>query len=305
MKVSVIIPNYNHARFLDERIQSVLNQEFDDLEVILLDDASTDESVEVLQKYSGHAKVKHLVINDKNSGSTFRQWQKGIELASGDWIWIAESDDVADFTFLKRLTGAIHENVGVVYCRSRTIDVDGEPVKGNYFWPEVLDERKWKSDFVSKGIHELSTSLLYLNIIPNASSAIFKKSLVGDLSKVMGMRFAGDWLFWSSLLQTADLVFINEPFNAFRKHSGTTRALKSKSLEIQRFIEYAAVIRHNLEVTKSNRRLKGITWDKRKYRWIFEELAQRRKLIGFRNTYFPPIPRAMWIAYWKYLLKRK
>jgi glycosyltransferase involved in cell wall biosynthesis len=94
--VSVIIPNYNHAAYLNERIDSVLNQTFRDFEVILLDDCSTDNSREIIESYRGHEKISQIEYNEVNSGSTFIQWKKGLDLAQGDWIWIAESDDVAD-----------------------------------------------------------------------------------------------------------------------------------------------------------------------------------------------------------------
>ncbi|MFM7595916.1 MAG: glycosyltransferase family 2 protein [Flavobacteriales bacterium] len=93
--VSVIIPNYNHAPFLKERIDSVLNQSYSHVEVILLDDCSSDNSREIIEEYRRNEKVKHIVYNQKNSGNTFIQWQKGVELALGEWVWIAESDDRA------------------------------------------------------------------------------------------------------------------------------------------------------------------------------------------------------------------
>ena len=101
MKVSVIIPNYCHARFLNRRIDSVLNQTYDDFEVIILDDCSTDNSRDIIETYRHHPRVSHIVYNEKNSGSTFVQWDKGFELAQGQYIWIAESDDEAAPTFLE------------------------------------------------------------------------------------------------------------------------------------------------------------------------------------------------------------
>ena len=85
-KVSVIIPNYNHAPYLKERLDSVFNQSFQGFEVILLDDSSTDNSIEVLNIYTSNPKVSHFIINKKNSGSPFKQWEKGIELATGDYL---------------------------------------------------------------------------------------------------------------------------------------------------------------------------------------------------------------------------
>ena len=90
-KVSVIMPNYNHAPYLKERMDSILWQDYPDLEVILLDDASTDNSVSILNEYTNHPRVKTLVVNDTNSGNPFLQWQRGLQEATGEYVWIAES----------------------------------------------------------------------------------------------------------------------------------------------------------------------------------------------------------------------
>ncbi|WP_242117954.1 glycosyltransferase family 2 protein [Aestuariivivens sediminicola] len=100
-KVSVILPNFNHGPYLNQRIDSILRQTFRDFEIIILDDASTDNSLEVLEALSNHPKVSHFIINKENSGSPFKQWKKGLILAKGDYIWIAESDDYCEVNFLQ------------------------------------------------------------------------------------------------------------------------------------------------------------------------------------------------------------
>ncbi|MBC7566521.1 MAG: glycosyltransferase family 2 protein, partial [Pedobacter sp.] len=92
-KVSVIIPNYNHSDYLHQRIESVLNQSYQDFELILLDDKSTDDSTVIITSYRDHPKVTQIIINEENSGNTFKQWEKGIAASVGELIWIAESDD--------------------------------------------------------------------------------------------------------------------------------------------------------------------------------------------------------------------
>lgn len=101
MKVSVIIPNYNHAQFLEERINSVLQQRFQDFEIILLDDCSTDDSLTIINDFATRYpnKISQVLVNETNTGNTFRQWEKGLVYAKGTYIWIAESDDVAEPTF--------------------------------------------------------------------------------------------------------------------------------------------------------------------------------------------------------------
>ena len=74
-----------------------------DLELIILDDASTDNSKEIIERYRRQERVTHIIYNEVNSGSAFRQWRTGISLAKGDWVWIAESDDYCSSAFLETL----------------------------------------------------------------------------------------------------------------------------------------------------------------------------------------------------------
>ena len=101
-KVSVIVPNYNHAPYLRQRLDSIINQTFRDFEVIVLDDASTDNSREIIQTYAHYPQLRFL-FNGTRNGSAFKQWQKGLESARGEYIWFAESDDCASPHFLSKL----------------------------------------------------------------------------------------------------------------------------------------------------------------------------------------------------------
>jgi glycosyltransferase involved in cell wall biosynthesis len=111
--VSVIIPNYNHARFLSERIESVLQQSFTDFECIVLDDGSTDNSRGIIEGYAARdARIK-FYPSQINSGSPFVQWNKGVQLAKHDLIWIAESDDSCDADLLASLVNIHLQNPGI------------------------------------------------------------------------------------------------------------------------------------------------------------------------------------------------
>lgn len=116
--VSVIVPNYNHARFLDERMESILGQTFQNFEVIILDDLSTDNSREVIEKYRNDPHVSQIVYNEQNSGSPFKQWNKGFRLAKGKLVWIAESDDSCEPTMLERLVRCFeqHPDLSYAFC---------------------------------------------------------------------------------------------------------------------------------------------------------------------------------------------
>ena len=82
--VSVIVPNYCHAPYLEQRIESILQQTFQDFELILLDDCSTDGSREILERYRNHPKVSGIFYNERNSGSPFQKTGRGKVVAFGD-----------------------------------------------------------------------------------------------------------------------------------------------------------------------------------------------------------------------------
>ena len=122
--VSVIVPNYNHSAFLKERLDSILLQTYQYFEIIILDDCSTDNSVQIIENYRLNKHVTHVVLNEKNSGSTFLQWDKGIELAQGKYIWIAESDDVAHPCFLNTLVCQLEKYPEAAFAFSHSLLID-------------------------------------------------------------------------------------------------------------------------------------------------------------------------------------
>lgn len=210
--VSVIIPNYNHARYLDERIQSVLNQTYQNFEVIILDDKSTDDSREVIERYRGCPQVSHIIYNEANSGSTFRQWEKGIGLAKGEFIWIAESDDYCEPSLLKALIEQVqaHPTCVLVYGLSQMVDLQGR----------ALGERmRTYGNVFLKGRRFIQRYMCCENPVYNASSAIFKRKAALEIPPLyMEYKGAGDRLFWIEIAEKGDVAIVNRPLNYFRQH---------------------------------------------------------------------------------------
>jgi glycosyltransferase involved in cell wall biosynthesis len=223
--VSVIIPNYNHAAFLEQRIASVLHQTFRDFEVIALDDASTDDSRDVLVRYARQVPMR-LVLNEKNSGSPFVQWRRGAELAAGKYIWIAESDDYADARLLDVLLSAMHRNpnVGLAYCQSHNVSEHGQLLGSCELWTRDLDLHRWSRSYINCGRDEVARYLVRRNTIPNASAVLVRKDLLlWAIQSIRPMRLTGDWLTWSRVLMRADVAFVAEPLNYFRSHGRSAR----------------------------------------------------------------------------------
>ncbi|MBQ7855485.1 MAG: glycosyltransferase [Alistipes sp.] len=220
--VSVIIPNYCHAKYLRERIDSVLAQTYKDFEVIILDDCSTDESREVIESYRGREHVAHIVYNEQNSGSPFKQWQKGVSLASGEYIWIAESDDVAYDTLLEECVKALDANK-----RASLAFVDCEYIdeKSNHTGFTHLSRRLAcyrKGNTTMDGNRFVARRMVFQNYVMNASMAVFRKDALPKDDYYSTFHYCGDWLFWGEVALGHDVVYINKPLNKFRRHATCT-----------------------------------------------------------------------------------
>lgn len=209
--VSVIIPNYNHANYLDERIQSVLNQTFQNFEVIILDDKSTDNSLEVINKYKDDPHISCVVVNEENSGSTFKQWHKGFKLAKGDLIWIAESDDKCEKEFLDKLFSFFEKDPQCVLAYTESISFKDDGT--------ILNSCQEKESELLSGYDFISKRMTWTNAIVNASSALFKRSVAVNVDKqYTAFRGAGDRLFWIEIAEKGNVGIDYHQLNFFRIH---------------------------------------------------------------------------------------
>jgi glycosyltransferase involved in cell wall biosynthesis len=226
--VSVVVPNYNHASFLRNRLDSIVTQTYTNFECIILDDASTDDSISILEEYVKRDSRFKLYINEVNSGSTFAQWNYGVSLCKGKFIWIAESDDIADRNFLQTTVDVLEQNSNVViaYSQSKLIDESG---KFSGIWN--YSENIFSNSFQMCGTEFIESYLLISNHIPNASAVLFRKSDFYFVGKsIESLKNNGDWNLWLKLLTKGDLIYINTPLNYFRQHDSSVTALAKTNL---------------------------------------------------------------------------
>ena len=215
-KVSVIVPNYNHQAFLKERIDTILQQTYQDFELIILDDCSTDDSVSIIESYRNNEHVTHIVLNEHNSGSTFLQWDKGISLAKGEYIWIAESDDAAHPQFLSTLVEQLekHPEAVVAYAHSLLVNEKGETVN---------DKRHARNDgavIVYDSKRFTRWAMLSINELYNASMVVFRHSIYNKIDKSFQQyHLVGDWKFWMGVCLQGSVIEVCQMLNYFRVHS--------------------------------------------------------------------------------------
>ncbi|WP_295127434.1 glycosyltransferase [uncultured Chitinophaga sp.] len=223
--VSVVFTSYNHIEYLEQALDSIVNQTYRQIEVIVVDDCSTDGSQEVLKRYGSRSNVQ-LHLLEKNTGSYVKASNYGASYAKGKYILFAQCDDYCEPIQIARLVAAFnqHLNAGVVFSRSKLVDEHGTILTDDFEGREKRFREQCATDALITGA-EMRAYLSYSCVIPNLSAAMVRRDLyekVGGLSD--RYRMAADWAFWLDLAELTNFFYITEPLNYFRQHATTIRS---------------------------------------------------------------------------------
>ena len=224
--VSVIVPNFNHARFLSQRIDSILGQSYKNIELLLLDDASTDDSMTVIEHYHAtHPSLVRVLRNEFNSGNVFRQWRKGIAAANGDLIWICESDDFAEPDFLERLVPIfLDESVMLAFGRVQATDAAGFPQEGLDAYRERAQPGIWDSSNKRPAKAWFDTAFGVANVIPNVGGCLIRNQPIEEAVwlEATTYRILGDWYLYVMLAGGGRIAYEPHATSYFRQHGSNT-----------------------------------------------------------------------------------
>jgi glycosyltransferase involved in cell wall biosynthesis len=203
-KVSVVIPNYNNAEYLDQCIESVLNQDYDNIEIIVVDDGSTDNSLEVLHDY----RLQINVIATPHFGASAAR-NRGILAASGEFIAFLDSDDYWSHDKIRlQVELAIEKNLALVYSGGTEISSKGKELKVH---TPVF------SGFCYQYFVKFPTKSVIT--LPCSSALIRKSNLaVSGLFDSTFMDFAEDWDFFRRFSKTGLTGFIETSIVFYRRH---------------------------------------------------------------------------------------
>ncbi|HVG48626.1 MAG TPA: glycosyltransferase family 2 protein, partial [Rubellimicrobium sp.] len=253
--VTVIVPNYNHAPYLRQRLDSIYGQTYANVEVLLMDDCSSDDSRAILSEYRDrYPDRSRLLFNEANSGGVFFQWEKGLREARGELVWIAESDDWADLNLLETLV-PFFKNPAVMLSYARTEFMSGDGLTPVWSMDHYLSDvggDRWRRAWIETAPDIVREAFAQKNIIPNVSSAVFRKvdrlDVLG-IDRWRGMKTSGDWMFYLNLLRGGLLAYSPGARNYFRQHQRNTSV---GSYSTERYY------REHEEVAKETARLYGV-----------------------------------------------
>ncbi|MBN0987015.1 glycoside hydrolase family 99-like domain-containing protein [Amphritea pacifica] len=228
-RVSVAVPNYNYEQYIGDRLTSVFRQSYPIYELIVLDDKSSDNSVNVIEYVSSISKRSiSLVVNEENSGSVFKQWDKSTRLAKGEYLWIAEADDLADPAFISTIMCG-EKRFTFAYADSKQIDENDGPLADDYrYYYDAGMIEKLDNPGMYNGLTVIQDCLSIKNQFMNVSSVIFDRKalqLCFDryMDGILGFKVAGDWFVYVQLLKEAEAKckILGAPLNTHRRHTGS------------------------------------------------------------------------------------
>ena len=249
-KVSVIVPNYNYARYLKWRILSIAKQTYPIYELIVLDDASRDGSKTMIKKMVAEAgrinpemKIK-LIWNEKNSGGAMNQWLKGIKEATGDYIWIAEADDIARKNFLKEVMKGFSANKDVILAYSESAIINQHGILVMPSFRRSRDRERtghYAKSYIRSGKQEIEEIMAIRCTIPNVSAVVFKNTpkLLKYVKEATKFEQVGDWYLYAKILDDGKIFYNRRSLNLFRIHSASaTKRGKSHVEEVKKMHQY-------------------------------------------------------------------
>lgn len=216
--VSIVMASYNHADYLTSRMDSLICQTYENIEIIVIDDCSNDNSLDILRKYQDHKKVR-LIIREANGG-WINVFNQGIELSKGEFILFANCDDECDPEMIAHLVQSMSTNpsAGVSYCRSVLIDKESNVIGDDYSGREVGFKKRCTQNTLlksSEALHFFQHSC----IIPNTSAALIRKECfdaVGFIKK--NYTVCADWELYINISKRFDIAYISISLNRFRIH---------------------------------------------------------------------------------------
>lgn len=251
--VSVIVTSFNHAEYLRERIDSLLAQTYENIEIIVIDDCSTDNSLQVLKQYESHPRIKIIAL-EKNRGYA-DACNLGVNVTSGDFIMFAECDDRSEPDQVRFLIDKLklHEGVGVAFSRSNIIDSNGKLLRDDFECREDSFKALCSKDTVIPKTL-MQRFLLHSCVIPNMSAALIKKNHFmksGGLSSAYSA--CADWDFWCRMAMLCDFYYVAMPLNNFRTHSNSVRSTFSIQRQVCEMFDLLHTSASRMHLDKQSR----------------------------------------------------
>jgi glycosyltransferase involved in cell wall biosynthesis len=208
-KVNVFMPCYNSEKYIGQAIESILGQKYTDFKLIIIDDGSTDNSVEIINKYAAEDTRIRLLKNGVNRGIVFTR-NRGLEECQCDYMALMDSDDVAAPERLEKEVAFLDEHKDVIAVGGlyQLMDESGK------LRPEKLK--------LTESDEEIRARMLFANVIANGTVLLRKEKIdQANIRYREHLHASEDYLFWCEVLNVGKICNIGEIFQYYRLHENS------------------------------------------------------------------------------------
>jgi len=213
MKISVVMTSYNYEYCIRDAIESVINQTYKDWELIIVDDASTDNSVGVIKQYLNDSRIK-LFVNPKNLGLS-ASLQRGIKEVSGNWIAFLESDDIFEPNSLEEKVKAISTGADLIFTE---LEMFGDEEKiHKYKTLYFRDVEEFLKLEQSGFVENFADIIIRTNVIPTFSVVMLKKKLLKNCDFNPVCKASLDYYLWAQLADRK-IYFLKKKLTKWHMH---------------------------------------------------------------------------------------
>lgn len=216
VKISVIVPVYNAGKYLEECLSHITGQSFTDIEIICIDDGSTDNSADILNDFA-ESDSRFKIISQENRGLGAAR-NRGIELAKGDYVYFMDADDYLELTALEE-SYEISQKYGLdflIFKIRNFNDRTNEEIHDDYYSMPHLKERVGANVFNYCDVTDIG-----LKLAVNAYGTFFKRDFIGDLRFPEGLLFEDNVFFAQALFRAERIYFYDRFLYNRRVHDGS------------------------------------------------------------------------------------
>lgn len=264
-KVSIIVPVYNTKMQLNRCIESLIQQTYENIEIILIDDCSSDGSREIIEKFSAISKIK-AIYNQQNLGVVETR-AKGIEIATGEWISFVDSDDYVDKNFISYMIGQIDDSVDIVQCNSMRFDKEvSVEVNTEILGKEVYDDQLER--------------FLNMNFSVFLWDKLYRKSLFADIDMPKNIIYGEDQLLNYSLLKKCRKVV--EIKNKLYYYCDREDSITRTAFNERKYYSYVGVVKNIFNDSVCNYPIKAkkiLTYEMFLRILVYASIKRKKKFV--------------------------
>jgi len=286
--ISIVIPSYNHEKYIQRCIESVLMQTYKDWELIIIDDGSKDSSNDIIASYLDK-RIRHIM--QENAGA-HNAINRGLSLAEGEYLTILNSDDEYHPNRLEKFLQAFSQNSSIDFISTwiDIVDSDSKKIGTKKAWENMEPWEIKDKDLTFAGTDDYALNALMSNFVSTTSNMIFKREVYEQVGGMRNLRFAHDWDFLLRVCSEFNCYNLKEALLSYRVHNSNTISSNRRWM----LFEICWIIAANLD-RFSTKLVPNLESEN-----LIESTVKILESFNFQNN-----DRVFWILYWEMSAMKK